>query len=767
MGTFLDGVGTFNMTGGTVNGSVGNSLTAASGLNLQAGTVNANIGNSSVSISNGTTTINGTVGGAVTVSSGTANLNGALSSSLTASGGTANVAAAVNGNVTVSGGTVNLGAADLVTNTASVSVSDGSLALNGNESVGVVTVSGGSISGSGTLTGASYAVQGGAISATIGGSGPMTKTGSGTTTLSADNSGFSGAVAVNEGSLLATTSGALGNGAVTMTNGSTLAGSGVTLANNFTIGSAAGVTTNNFTAYWNFGTTNGNASATTTTGSGVTFGSVSQGNNNGTTTLLTTTTASSSYTGASGQFNAGAAARTGALNTGASGSAYFEFSITAGSGFTFSLTNMTFGSRSTGTGPQLASLLSSLDSYASALATNGLSANSTWALVSPTVAASTSTNGTVTFRIYGSAGSGSAGANTANWRIDDLNLFGYSVSDQPASGSGTLGINEAGSATFSGNVVNNNVATLTAASGGTATFSGVISGLGSVTKTGDGTVTLSGDNTYSGGTTNSAGVLSIGAGGTSGSISGNVVNNATLQFNRSDSLNYAGAISGTGALTKLGAGTTTLSGAFANTYTGMTTVSAGTLELSKSADVNAIAGDITVNSGAILLLSSSGNVANSSAVTLSGGTITRGSGVNEVFGSLNLTTGSFLDFGTGATGSMTFGTYEENATPSALLTLNNFIPGNSFTFSNALFAADGSNIGSYFTFGAGFVNSSIINNGGNSFTITAIPEPSTYAAAIGLLGLMLWPSRKRLIKDAKKILGFTPPMRDRLAAKRA
>jgi autotransporter-associated beta strand protein len=308
---------------------------------------------------------------------------------------------------------------------------------------------------------------------------------------------------------------------------------------------------------------------------------------------------------------------------------------------------------------------------------------------------------------------------------------------------------------------------LTAASGGTATFSGVISGLGSVTKTGDGTVTLSGDNTYSGGTTNSAGVLSIGAGGTSGSISGNVVNNATLQFNRSDSLNYAGAVSGTGSLTKLGAGTTTLSGAFANTYTGMTTVSAGTLELSKSADVNAIAGDITVNSGAILLLSSSGNVANSSAVTLSGGTITRGSGVNEVFGSLNLTTGSFLDFGTGATGSMTFGTYEENATPSALLTLNNFIPGNSFTFSNALFAADGSNIGSYFTFGAGFVNSSIINNGGNSFTITAIPEPSTYLAAAGLLGLMLWPSRKRLLKDAKKILGFTPPMRDRLAAKRA
>jgi hypothetical protein len=59
---------------------------------------------------------------------------------------------------------------------------------------------------------------------------------------------------------------------------------------------------------------------------------------------------------------------------------------------------------------------------------------------------------------------------------------------------------------------------------------------------------------------------------------------------------------------------------------------------------------------------------------------------------------------------------------------------------------------------------SIFSDG--TFTITAISEPSTYAAA-GLLSLMLWPSRKRLLKDAKKILGMTPPMRDRLAAKRA
>jgi hypothetical protein len=31
-----------------------------------------------------------------------------------------------------------------------------------------------------------------------------------------------------------------------------------------------------------------------------------------------------------------------------------------------------------------------------------------------------------------------------------------------------------------------------------------------------------------------------------------------------------------------------------------------------------------------------------------------------------------------------------------------------------------------------------------TFTITAIPEPSSYVAAIGLLALMLWPLRRRL-----------------------
>jgi autotransporter-associated beta strand protein len=220
-------------------------------------------------------------------------------------------------------------------------------------------------------------------------------------------------------------------------------------------------------------------------------------------------------------------------------------------------------------------------------------------------------------------------------------------------------------------------------------------------------------------------------------------------------------VSGAGSVTKTGTGTVTLSGASANTFTGMTTVSAGTLQLSKSTDVAAIAGAITVNSGAKLLLSSSGNVANTSAVTLSGGTILRDGGVSEIFGNLNLTSDSTLDFGIGTAGALSFGTYTE----SALLTVANFLPGNKLQFAtgfnSALLPTGGSLSNENFSFSNGFTT----GTEGGYFTITAIPEPSTYAAAIGLLGLMLWPSRKRIIRDTKKILGITPPMRDRLAAR--
>jgi autotransporter-associated beta strand protein len=301
---------------------------------------------------------------------------------------------------------------------------------------------------------------------------------------------------------------------------------------------------------------------------------------------------------------------------------------------------------------------------------------------------------------------------------------------------------------------------------GNTTFAGVISGSGGLIKDGASTQTLSGGNTYTGGTTISGGAVSVSADANLGAApgtptAGNVTLNGgkliasssfvlgftrgfalgasggTIEVVGGQSVSYGGIAAGSGALTKSGAGSLTLSGG--NSYSGATTVSAGTLALANaSGSALGSTASLNVASGATLLVSQSNQVNNNAAVTLSGGTITRGSGVTEVFGNLNLTQASFLNFGSGTAGNLTFGTY----TPSALLTINNFAPGNTLVFGSDLRSTI--NNSSFFTFTNGGIGSSSWNEGTSTFTITAIPEPSTYVAALGLLALMLWPLRRSL-----------------------
>ncbi|RXT53697.1 hypothetical protein B6S44_16180, partial [Bosea sp. Tri-44] len=100
-------------------------------------------------------------------------------------------------------------------------------------------------------------------------------------------------------------------------------------------------------------------------------------------------------------------------------------------------------------------------------------------------------------------------------------------------------------------------------------------GSAQLVKSDRGTLILTGANSYTGGTLVSSGVLQVGNGGTTGSIQGNVVNNAVLAFNRSDAVTFGGTISGSGLVLQSGVGTLTLTGT--NTHSGGTFIGAGTL----------------------------------------------------------------------------------------------------------------------------------------------------------------------------------------------
>jgi autotransporter-associated beta strand protein len=182
-----------------------------------------------------------------------------------------------------------------------------------------------------------------------------------------------------------------------------------------------------------------------------------------------------------------------------------------------------------------------------------------------------------------------------------------------------------------------------------------------LTKLGTNTLTLDQANTYTGGTTISAGTLQIGNGGTTGSLSANsvITNNGTLTINRSDAVAQgtdfsAAPITGTGAFIKLGAGTTTLNAA--NTFSGLTTVSAGVLNLTNeralqnSAIVTTGSGTVTFNGFTTPVLGglsgATGNLstifpgfASTTALSLSGtaGSFTYGGIISDGAGAMTLT----------------------------------------------------------------------------------------------------------------------------------
>ncbi|MGE3954048.1 MAG: autotransporter-associated beta strand repeat-containing protein [Parachlamydiales bacterium] len=180
---------------------------------------------------------------------------------------------------------------------------------------------------------------------------------------------------------------------------------------------------------------------------------------------------------------------------------------------------------------------------------------------------------------------------------------------------------------FNGGSVSN-VATLTLASNTTAlnmTFNGAIGG--QVNLSGSGAVLFSGAGT---GTLNNLDL-------------GSATHNITTS---SGTLDITGVISGmaSGGITKLGAATLRYSGGSANTYTGLTSVNAGMLELQKTAGVNAIAGNVTVGGGTLTLINAN-QIADTSTVTVNTGTFDLNS-LSETITELDFNGGSVSNVAT-------------------------------------------------------------------------------------------------------------------------
>ncbi len=682
--TFSGDISGFGNAGVTINGSGTQTFSGANTYTgpttITAGTLSVSggsaINDSGAVIANGTFNLasNETIGnlagsGNVTLGAntltiaglGSANFSGAISGSggLTINSGIGNQtlsgANTYTGPTTITSGILTVSGGSAINDSGTV-IANGIFSLAGNETIGNLAGSGSVVLGANTLTiaGSGSTNFGGVISGT---GGVTVNSGTGNQTLSGANT-YTGPTTITAGTLTASGGSAIRNSGAVVANGT------FNLASSETIGSLAG------------------------------SGSVTLGANTLTITDSDSTTFSGAISGTGGV----------TINDGAApGNAFINQRFTGANTYT-GPTTITSGTLTVGGGSAIN------DAGAVVIDSNGLllladgeaigslagsgSVTMTSASTILTIAGSDTT--TFSGRIGGSGGLTLSGSGTqtlsgVNAYIGPTTIGGAST----LSVSGGSAINDAGAVIANGTLnlassetigslagtgsVTLGANTLTIAGSSTTTFGGVISGAGALTLNGSGTQTLSGANTYTGATTlggthtlrlanaggntlaNTADVavganatLEVVTDDTIGGLSGAgdvFLNTGTLTITEAGS--YSGAISGSGGLTfDVGsANTYTLNstlGASVNTYSGLTTITSGTLSASGGGAI----GDAStvVTNGTFSLASSEtiGSLSGSGGVTLGANTLTlAGSGASTFSGVISGTGGVTVNSGTG------------------------------------------------------------------------------------------------------------------------